>query len=454
MHRSLWLRRVAAATALALAITACGGDEEPEAPADDAVEEPADDATEEEPADDAEEEPADDATAEDDGGEEEAVEAPERDEVLDLAYILPETGPLAFLGPPQIEAVNMAVEDINAAGGVLGSDVNLATGDEAGDATIVRQSATTAINDGADAIIGAASSGMSQEFIQLTADNSIVQCSASNTAPDFTEQENNAFYFRTVPPDAAVAPIIANTVVGDGYSSPAILARADDYGTGLRTLVEEGLTEQGVTPVVSEDYDPESDDFSALVSEVTAAGADSAVVIGFDEAGGLYGDLIEAGLGPVGLYGGDGVFGPALADLVGTDITGLKVIGAAGDAEFNDRLSERLGEEEAGNLIYGGQAYDCAIVIALAAAVSESADPAVFNDSIEAVTNGSTECTSFEECIGIIDGGDTDIDYVGASGPLDLTRPDPTVGRYAIGEFTAEGLEIVGDEDVNLADVG
>jgi ABC-type branched-subunit amino acid transport system substrate-binding protein len=446
MHRSLWLRRVAAATALALVAAACGGDDdttetetETEAPADD---------------DGAAEEPADDDGAEDEGeAAEEEIDRPERDDVLDIGYILPESGPLAFLGAPQITAVELAIEDINAAGGVLGSDVTINSGDEAGDAAVARDTAARLINDGADAVVGAASSGMSQEFIQTLFDNEIVQCSGSNTSPAFTDQENNAFYFRTVPPDEAVAPIIANTVIGDGYAAPAVLARADDYGVALMELVEAGLVEQGVEPVLVETYDTETDDFDALVSQVTGAGADAAVVIGFDEAGSLFGALIEAGFPADALYGGDGVFGPALADAVGTDIAGLKVIGAAGGDEFNDRLNEAMPDGEQGNVIYGGQVYDCVIVIALAAEAAQSADPAVFNDEIEGVTSEGTECTSFEECKQLLEDGE-DIDYTGASGPLDLVRPDPTFGRYAIGQFTSDGLDIVGSEDVDLADVG
>jgi ABC-type branched-subunit amino acid transport system substrate-binding protein len=445
MHRSLWLRRVAAATALALVAAACGGDDDT-TDTDTETEAPAEDETEDEA-------PEDDADAEDDGEAAEDIDRPERDDVLDIGYILPESGPLAFLGAPQITAVELAIEDINAAGGVLGSDVTINSGDEAGDAAVARDTAARLVNDGADAVVGAASSGMSQEFIQTLFDNEIVQCSGSNTSPAFTDQDNNAFYFRTVPPDEAVAPIIANTVIGDGYAAPAVLARADDYGVALMELVDEGLVEQGVEPVLVETYDTETDDFDALVSQVTGAGADAAIVIGFDEAGSLFGALIEAGFPADALYGGDGVFGPALADAVGTDISGLKVIGAAGGDEFNDRLNEAMPDGEQGNVIYGGQVYDCVIVIALAAVAAESADPAVFNDEIENVTRDGTECSSFEECAQLLEDGE-DIDYTGASGPLDLERPDPTFGRYAIGEFTGDGLEIVGSEDVDLADLG
>ncbi len=435
MKRKLWLRHVAVLTALALALAACGD---------------ADDDTDDDP--DVEDTDTD-TDDDDDEDDEEAVDIdrPERDDTLDLGYLLPETGDLATLGVPQIEAVRLAVDDINAAGGVLGADVTLESGDEAGEGPVAREETARLINAGVDAIVGAAASGMSQEVIDLTHDNEIVQCSASNTSPAFTDQDNNAYYFRTVPPDEAVAPLIGRTVVGDGYSNVAVLARADDYGVALAELVIEELEEQ-VDVAVDEQYNPEDPDFAALVTEVDNAGADAVIVIGFDEAHDLFRQLVEGGVDPAAMYGGDGLFGPLLEEQVGTDIEGLKVIGAAGGEEFNERLNEQMDDENQGNVIYGGQAYDCTIVIALAAVAAESADPADFNDEIENVTQDGTECESFQECVELLEDGE-DIDYVGASGPLNLDRPDPTFGRYAIGEFQAGDLVIVGDEDVDLADL-
>jgi ABC-type branched-subunit amino acid transport system substrate-binding protein len=435
MKRSLWVRQLAVIAALALVAAACGTD-------DDGDDEAAVDETETEEVDTEEE-------GEDD--EEVDIDRPERDDTLNLGYLLPETGDLATLGVPQIQAVELAVEDINEAGGVLGSDVTLESGDEAGEGPVAREETARLINAGVDAIVGAAASGMSQEVIDLTHDNQIVQCSASNTSPAFTDQDNNAFYFRTVPPDEAVAPIIARDVIGEGYSNVAVLARADDYGVALADLVIGELEEQ-VDVAVDESYNPDDPDFAALVTEVDNAGADAVVVIGFDEAHDLYRQLVEGGVDPNAMWGGDGLFGPQLEEQVGTEIEGLRVIGASGGEEFNERLNERMGDADQGNVIYGGQAYDCAIVIALAAVAADSADPADFNDEIEGVTSEGTECTSFQECVELLENGE-DIDYVGASGPLNLERPDPTFGRYAIGEFQGGDLVIVGDEDVDLGDL-
>jgi ABC-type branched-subunit amino acid transport system substrate-binding protein len=443
MRRSRWPRHLAALTALALVAAACGDGDDAAVDDDTDVAAPEDDAPDD----------TDDDTDEDVPTDEELdVERPERDETLNLGYILPETGDLEYLGTPQIAGVELAVQDINEAGGVLGNDVSLSTGDEAGDASIARETAARLVNEGVDAIIGAAASGMSQEFIQLLEDNEIVQCSAANTSPAFTDQENNSYYIRTVGPDEGVTPIFVNEVVGDGYSNIAVLARADDYGQALLQLVVEGLQEQ-VEVVLDETYNPDSDDFSALVSQVQGSGADAVVVIGFGEAAPLYLELLEAGIGPEGLYGGDGVFSPDLPELVGTDIDGLKVIGAAGNEDFNQRLNEEaLGEDDQNNFIYGGQAYDCVMIIALAAVAADSTDPVDFNEELEGITRDGEPCDSFEACVELLEAGE-DIDYQGASGPIEMERPDPQVGRYAVGVYENGELTIIDDQDVNLADL-
>jgi ABC-type branched-subunit amino acid transport system substrate-binding protein len=64
------------------------------------------------------------------------------DGTLKVGYVLPETGQLAFLGPPQIDGVKYAIQQINAAGGVLGKQMPAPVGgDEAGDAAVAQQSA-------------------------------------------------------------------------------------------------------------------------------------------------------------------------------------------------------------------------------------------------------------------------------------------------------------------------
>lgn len=266
MKRFRMVRGAVVITALALTLSACGGD---------------DDDTEPEDAEPTEEvaEPTEPEPEGDEDGEAVEIERPGRDDVLDIGYVLPETGSLAFLGAPMITGTQMAIEEINAAGGVNGSDVTLSTADEADNAAVAQQNTAQLINGGADAVIGAAASGMSQEIIQMLFDNQIVQCSGSNTSPSFTDQENNGFYHRTVPPDEAVTSVIVDTVLGDGHQNVAVVARADDYGVALGDLVAEGVEASGGSVATRIDYDPNTTDFSAEVSEITGGNPDAVVMV-------------------------------------------------------------------------------------------------------------------------------------------------------------------------------
>ncbi|HZA75158.1 MAG TPA: ABC transporter substrate-binding protein [Acidimicrobiales bacterium] len=421
MRQRTWLRIAAAAGALTLVAAACGDDDDE-----------AGDTTE---------------TTEEDGGA-----APTGDQLV-FGRVLPETGPLGFLGPPMIVGTELAVEDINEAGGVLGQDVELLEGDEGETPQIARETVTRLLGEGANAIIGAAASGSSQEFIADLSENQIPQCSGSNTSPAFTDQANADFYFRTVPPDEAVAPIIADRVIADGNATVSVIARADDYGNALGQLAVDRLTEGGATvsPANLISYDPEAATFDAEVAQISGASPDAVVLISFAEGGQIVAGLLEAGITPEQIYGGDGVFGPFSEEVDPANpnvVDGMTVIGAAGTEDFNERIAEPTDN----NFIYGGQTYDCVIVTALAAEAAGSIEGPDIIAEIQNVTNDGTTCTSFEECKGLLEDGE-DIDYDGASGPINLDEPgDPTAATYAIGQFEDGGvLTILESVETDLA---
>ena len=122
--------------------------------------------------DDDDTEASDDTTEEEDSGAE-GIAAPEfgdaapectgeADGMLKVGGLLPQTGNLAFLGPPEEAGAQLAVNEVNAAGGVLGQPIEYSPGDS-GDAStdIASQTVDRHLNEGADLILGAASSGVS-----------------------------------------------------------------------------------------------------------------------------------------------------------------------------------------------------------------------------------------------------------------------------------------------------
>ena len=230
---------------------------------------------------------------------------------LHIGVVLPETGALGFLNPPMIESVRLAVADILEAGG----PITVTYADSGTNPDIASESVNRLLGEGAHVIVGAAASGISQSFIQRLYDEKIPQCSPSNTSPSFSTQENAAYYFRTVPPDEAVAPIIADEVVADGGTRVAILARADDYGNALANLMVGALSELGAeSRIIS--FDPNASTFESEVAATRGYAPDAIVHISFEEGTSIIRGLLEAGFGPEIQYAADGLFFPTLWELI------------------------------------------------------------------------------------------------------------------------------------------
>ncbi len=437
----------------ALLVAACGDDDEaPSAPTPAATEAP--DPTEPpptatpEPAEPTPTEPP--ATPEPTEAATEAAPPPTeaaRERVaLHIGLLIPETGAVGPLAAPAIEAMRLAVEDINAAGG----NITATTADTATNPATGREAAARLLGEGADVIVGPATSAVTQSVIQSLFDERVPQCTPSAQSPAFSTQENAAYFFRTVPPAHAVAPIIARVVAEDGGTRVAIVGRADDYGTAISGLVAQILGQIGAEAEVIL-YDPASTTFDSQVAAVAAYGPDAIINIGFffDGTSIVHG-LIEAGFGPEIQYGGDALFHPFLWQLIDpndpTVLDGMKFIGVAGSDEFNMRISDVTD----GNVNFAAQSYDCVVLLALAAEIAGSTDGDAIMAAIAGLTHDGTECRSYEECVALIDAG-ADIDYVGVSGPINFTpNGDPTTGSYAVFQFQGGQITVLQAYEVDL----
>jgi ABC-type branched-subunit amino acid transport system substrate-binding protein len=220
---------------------------------------------------------------------------------LIIGTLLPLTGDLAFLGPPEVAGAKLAVEEINAAGGVLGAPVQLIEGDS-GDAS-TDTATTTAdrlLQAGANVIVGAASSTVSLTVIDRITGAGVMQISPANTSDQFTTYDDNGLYFRTAPPDVLQARALADLIGEDGNNSVAILARNDAYGTGLADNTQQNLLDQGLAEddVINVTYDPTAANFDAEIQQMVDFDPDAIVVIGFEESSKIIQGLNAQGIGP------------------------------------------------------------------------------------------------------------------------------------------------------------
>jgi branched-chain amino acid transport system substrate-binding protein len=374
-----------------------------------------------------------------DEGEESAASATP----LKIGTLLPQTGSLAQLGPPEIAGVDLAVEEINAAGGVLGSEVTVEHTDssDAEHAEVATQSVTDLISQDVSVIVGAASSSVTRNVIDDITGAEIVQISPANTATDLSGY--SPFYFRTAPPDTVQGAAMGNLVLGDGATNPGILVFNDDYGISLRNVIQATVEDAGATLAYGtegQEFDPTEQNFTSIVSSALATNPDALVVIAFtDQTPLILPELATQGYDMSKVYLVDG----NLQDFSGTFDAGLltgaqgTLPGAFPTEEFQARMLEV--NPDLRDYSYGPESYDAVMLASLAAVRGGATDGATIQENMAAVSgaDGGTACTGFAECLELLEAGE-DIDYEAVSGvgPFN-TDNDPSsafIGVYKFNE--------------------
>ena len=239
----------------------------------------------------------------------------EGDGVLTIGTLLPQTGSLAFLGPPEFAGVDLAIQEINEAGGVLGADVVGIPGDS-GDTTTNQADQTTDrhLAENVDAIIGAASSSVTLTVIDKITAAGVTMFSPANTSTELSDYPDGGLYFRTAPPDIYQGDVLGQFVINDGNQSVAIMNLNDSYGNSLADQATATIEASGGEVVERVVYDPAAASFDSEVGQLAAADADAILLIGFNESSRILRSMVEQGIGPrdIPVYGSDGNIGNAL----------------------------------------------------------------------------------------------------------------------------------------------
>ena len=366
------------------------------------------------------------------------------DGTLTVGTLLPQTGDLAFLGPPEFAGVQTAIDDINAAGGVLGKDVVQVKADS-GDGTpdIAGAQTDKLLDANADVVVGAASSSVSLSVLDKIAGAGAVMFSPANTSTIFDEKKTDPknTYFRTAPSDVLQGAVLSNLIIEDGHDNIAILARQDAYGEALARETTKGIKAGGGNVVVSKLYSADATNFTAEVNAVAAKKPDAVVAISFDEITKLIPQMIAKGIGPKDqqVYFVDGDtknFGSTKTFAKGT-LDGVRATypGAELTSDFKPRMLKT--DPKLKDFTYGPESFDATTLTALAATEAKSDAPSAFKSHIISVSSGGTKCTGFKECADLIKKGE-DVDYEGVSGPCDMAPTgSPTKATIGIFEYDA-----------------
>lgn len=437
-QHSRWMRLLAVMLGLSLVAAACGDDDDDDAGGDGGGGE----TTESTEGGGGGDDPI--AALQETGDADPECEA-DSDGELSIGGLLATSGELGdLLGAPQVAGYEVALDDINAAGGVLDqTSLSINQLDSGESPEEAAPQLETHIQDNVDVVLGSSASEISRSIIDQVTGECMVMLSPSNTGPVFTTYDDDDLYFRTIAADILQGRVLAETALEEGAQSASIIYRQDDYGAGLSEFIAAPFEEAGGSIETNTAYDPEATSFDAEVQEIVDADADALFFVTFTEGAQILQDLIEAGFDPASkqIYFVEGNMSDAFVEGM-TDPSVMEgVRGTIPGSEVTEEFRARMDEKNP-NLpayTYGPETYDGVVVLALAAEAAESDQADLIAEQINGITRDGTACTSYEECRTLIQEGE-DIDYNGISGSLEFALPgEPAAASYGIFSWTAEG---------------
>ena len=360
---------------------------------------------------------------------------------LKIGTALPQTGNLAFLGPPEEAGVALAIKEINEAD--KGIQVEVEWGDSGDtDNKAYETEIPRLLNAGVKAIIGAASSGTSLQFIDQVVGAGVIQFSPANTSAALTTYDDKGLYFRTAPSDVLQGEVLGNLIAADGHEKIAMIVLNDSYGTGLAGFTTDAFVAAGGEVLAAPTYNTGDTNFSAQIAEVLATSPDAIVLITFEEVKTIIPQLVSQ-FPADKLYFVDGNLANFSEDFEPGTLTGAKGTLPGLDIETIPAFLEGMnanwvaeGNPDLGGVYsYGPESYDAVVLLALAALAAGSVEGVDMAGKLQEVSGGSgsgTKCTSFAECADIINGGGV-ADYDGVSGPITFNEfGDPTEASIGV----------------------
>lgn len=380
---------------------------------------------------------------------------------LELGQLASQTGPLSNIVQSLTVPVTMAVDEINAGGGVLGKPVTYTLADDATDPNVASESLEGLLEDSkVDAIMGPTSSGITLNIIDEVRRRNVLMCSGSNTSAELSTTDSRGFYFRTTPSDRLQGPALGKLVLEDGRKKVGILARRDTYGLGLASSVKKTLENGHATVVADVSYDPDATSFDREVQKVVDKKPDAVIVLGFESDGSdIVRTLMAKGLSPqqFPIYTADGMRTNAFPTLLDPNnpaaATGLKGTSPATQPAGVQHPFLDAFNATGIDPIYSSFYYDCTILTALAAEKAKSDDPTKMKKVFAANTKGKEQCTTFADCKRLLDAGKS-ISYQGASAAFKHMNKfgtfEPDAGVYEVWTFDETGRDVTAPPETQI----
>jgi ABC-type branched-subunit amino acid transport system substrate-binding protein len=387
---------------------------------------------------------------------------------LTIGDIVPLTGDLSDYGPSGRKAADLAVDQINAAVKEAAVDhtVKVVHEDDQTDPQAAVQAARKVVDtDNASCIAGGYSSTSSTIPISrsVTIREGVLQLSPASTADEISGIEDEGVLNRTSPPDRFQGPTLAGLVEeslgGAQGKTINIGARNDAYGTGLADTFTKPWKAKGGRIGKRVIYDPKQPSYNSEAQQIVSGNPDGWVIIDFPETYAKVGPaLVRTGdWDPKKSFITDGLASSKLPGDVGRDATEGMQGTAPGSSDsskaaeaFDKAYSAAAGPDRQ---TFDAQNFDATILCYLAAVAAGSTDGKEMAAELQNVSGPGGDKYTFEqlpEAIDALQNGD-DIDYEGASGPVDLNEDgDPTSGVYDIYRYRDGKIDVFDELPVEV----
>lgn len=375
---------------------------------------------------------------------------------LKLGVILPTTGDLAPVGKDMPKAAQLAVETVNACGGVNGKPVTLITEDSQTDPKASAEAMTKLAQvDKVAGVVGDFASSGSTAALSIAVKDQVMLVSPGSTSPVFTDRakkgEFQGYWARTAPPDTYQAKALASLVKKKGLTKVATVVINNDYGVAFEKEFVQAFEKLGGT-IVNKDkpvrYDPKATTLDSEAAATLAGKPQGVAAVLYAETGSiLIKSAFEQGLTDnVTFFLTDGVYSEDFVKQVGFTADGKSIIaGALGtvpgaDGKALEAFTKLWKEKTKLDLVaYSAHTWDATVLLMLAAEAAKSNTGDGIKSKIREVSEGpGVEVSDPCEALKLIKEG-KDINYQGASGNVDIDANGDVVGSYDVWTVEPKG---------------
>ncbi|HZH04980.1 MAG TPA: ABC transporter substrate-binding protein, partial [Myxococcaceae bacterium] len=236
-----------------------------------------------------------------------------------IGTVLTTSGDLAEVGNDELEAASLAVDEINAQGGVLDQQLELIHRDDGLDVARGQAAAQALIDLKATVILGSVASSITLAVSEVTTASRVVQISAGSTSALISKAKDDGFLFRTCPSDALQAKVIAKRARAKGVSKIAVIYVPNTYGESLKDVFEQEFQAGGGTITYKRSYAEGQISYAGQLTELFATGPEAVLLIGYPVDGAQVINDYVASFASEGTfwYFSDGLFNNTFVTAVG-----------------------------------------------------------------------------------------------------------------------------------------